>query len=122
MAGENTRQFDDGNFETEVLGVSGPALIDFGADWCGPCQLLAPVIDELADEYAGKMVIGKVDIEKAVKTASQFNAQSIPLLLFMKDGQEVHRELGLRSKATLKALIAQKLGVGELAPASPSGG
>src|SRR5262245_17387348 len=112
MAGQNVREFDDGNFETEVLGARGPVLIDFGADWCGPCQMLAPLIDELASEYAGKMVIGKVDVEKAVRTASKFNAHSIPLLVFMKDGQEVHRELGLRSKASLKALIAQKLGVG----------
>lgn len=121
MAGQNTRNFDDGNFETEVLGARGPVLVDFGADWCGPCQMLAPVIDELANEYAGKMIIGKVDVEKAVRTASQFNAQSIPLLLFIKDGQEVHRELGLRSKAALKALIAQKLGVGAEAASSAGG-
>lgn len=121
MAGQNTREYNDGNFDAEVLGATGPVLVDFGADWCGPCQLLAPLIDELADEYAGKLIVGKVDIEKAVRTASRFNAQSIPLLLFIKDGQEVHRELGLRSKATLKALIADKLGVGADVPAAPAG-
>lgn len=111
MAGQNTQQFDDGNYETNVLGSRGPILVDFGADWCGPCQLLAPLIDELADEYAGKLVVGKVDIEKAVRTASQVGAHSIPLLLFYKDGKEVHRELGVRTKANLKGILAEKLGV-----------
>ena len=122
MAGQNTHNFDDGNFETEVLGASGPVLVDFGADWCGPCQMLAPLIDELADEYAGKLTVGKVDVEKAVRTASKFNAHSIPLLVFFRNGEEVHRELGLRSKLALKAIIAEKLGVGADSPVTPAGG
>jgi thioredoxin 1 len=122
MAGQNTRNFDDGNFESDVLGSRGPVLVDFGADWCGPCQLLAPLIDELADEYAGKLVVGKLDIEKAVRTASKFNAQSIPLLLFFKEGKEVHRELGLRTKSALKAILKDKLGVSVDAPAVKSTG
>ncbi|MBI5865740.1 MAG: thioredoxin [Planctomycetes bacterium] len=111
MAGKNTRHFDDGNFESDVLQSSSPVLVDFWAEWCGPCQLLGPVVDELADEYAGKLLVGKVDIDKAVRTASKFGVLSIPTLVLFKGGQEVGRVVGLQSKRQLQTVLAEKLGV-----------
>ncbi|HAH04553.1 MAG: lpbca thioredoxin [Parcubacteria group bacterium GW2011_GWA2_43_17] len=94
--------FSDQNFEAEVLKSSTPVLVDFFATWCGPCQMQAPIIDELADEYKGKVKIGSLDVDQSQKTAGQFQVSSIPTLIMFKDGQEVERFLGLQAKSVLK--------------------
>lgn len=79
--------FTDENFENEVLNSDVPVLIDFWAEWCGPCKAIAPIVEELAKEYAGKIKIGKVDVDNNQQTAIKFGVRSIPTLLIIKDGQ-----------------------------------
>jgi thioredoxin 1 len=91
------------NFSQEVLQSQTPILVDFWAEWCGPCKMLAPVLDELAEEYTGKVRIGKVNIDDHQELATQFGIQSIPTLLLFQQGQVVEQVVGLRSKRELKA-------------------
>ena len=91
------------NFETEV--GSGLTLVDFYADWCGPCRMLTPVLEEVAKDVDGKATIAKIDIDKAQKTASAFQVTSIPTLILFKEGKEVGRLVGLRDKDTIKDFI-----------------
>lgn len=104
MAASSTlKHLDDENFETEI--AKGVTLVDFYADWCGPCRMMAPIIEDLAKELSGKVKITKLDIEKAQKTTAHFNVTSIPTVVVFKDGKEVDRVVGLRDKETLKKLL-----------------
>jgi thioredoxin 1 len=85
---------EDSNFETEVIKSEKPVLIDFWAIWCGPCKAIAPVIEELASEYAEKLKVGKVDVDANPRTAMQFGVRSIPTLLIFKGGQVVEQIVG----------------------------
>ena len=98
-------EFTDANFQEEVLSSSGPVLVDFWAEWCGPCKAIGPVIEELATEYADKAKIGKVDIDSNRDTAMQYNIQSIPSILIFKDGQVIETMVGMKSKEDLAAAI-----------------
>lgn len=97
------KYLNDENFQNEI--AKGVTLVDFYADWCGPCRMIAPVIEELASEMNGKASIAKVDIENSQQTASNFHVTSIPTLILFKDGQEVKRIVGLKDKEALKSLI-----------------
>ncbi|MBU1446138.1 thioredoxin [Patescibacteria group bacterium] len=97
--------FNDENFAAEVENASGVVLVDFFATWCGPCKMLAPVIEELAGEYAGKCKIGKLDVDQGPKAAQKYGVQSIPTILIFKDGQVVDTSLGFKSKDVLKEKI-----------------
>lgn len=110
MAGANIQHFDDDNFEQEVLQSSVPVLVDFWAEWCGPCQMLAPTIDELADEYAGKVKVGKVDIDRAQATAQRFGVQAIPTVILFHNGQSAEKIVGARRKSEYKSLIDKTVG------------
>jgi len=92
---------NDGNFENEVLQSDLPVLVDFSAAWCGPCQRLKPIIEELATEYAGRVKVAHVDIDEAQSTASKYDVMSVPTLKFIKGGEIVDQAIGLLSKSDL---------------------
>jgi len=98
-------EFTDDNFQDEVLNADMPVLVDFWAEWCGPCKMLGPVIDELATEYDGKAKIGKVDIDSNRDAAVKFNIQSIPSIIIFKDGEIKEQFVGIKSKDELADAI-----------------
>lgn len=101
--------FTDQNFDQEVLKNSGVAVVDFYASWCGPCKMQAPIIEQLAGEYAGKAKIGKLDVDSSNQTASQFQVMSIPTLIIFKGGQVKERYVGLQTAEKLRAKIDELL-------------
>src|SRR5580765_6405519 len=102
MASDNVVTFTDGNFDSEVLKSPTPVLVDFWAEWCGPCKMVAPILDELAGEYEGKVKIGKVNIDEFQALATHYGIRAIPTLLLFKDGQVADQIVGLRSKRDFK--------------------
>ncbi|MDR0307008.1 MAG: thioredoxin [Chitinispirillales bacterium] len=99
------KEFTDQNFSAEVLSSSLPVVVDFWAQWCGPCKMLTPIIEEIAPEYEGRVVIGKLDIDSNPQTAAKYGINSIPSLLFFKAGEVVDQHTGLLAKGPLKAKI-----------------
>lgn len=97
----------DDAFEDSVLKSTLPVVVDFWAPWCGPCRMVAPVLDKLATEYAGKVVIAKVNTDEDPDWASKYGVQGIPTMLFISDGQEVHRQVGALPEPTLRAIFEQ---------------
>ncbi len=107
MSGKGSiKHLTDGNFEQEV--GSGVVLVDFHASWCGPCRMLAPVLEQVAKEVEGKAIIGKVDIDSEQKTATQFQITSVPTMILFKNGEEVGRLIGLKNGDEIKKLILSK--------------
>jgi len=98
MAAENIQTFTDGNFDEAVLKAGSPVLVDFWAEWCGPCKRLGPTIDALASEYAGKVTIGKLNVDENPGTAFKFNIRGIPAVLLFKGGQVVESVVGMAPK------------------------
>ena len=105
MASENVVEFNDSNFETEVLTSQQPVLVDFWAEWCSPCRMLAPVIDSLAEEYKGRVKVGKLDTDSNRNTAMRFSINAIPTVLVFKGGQLVQRIQGLRGKRDFQTIL-----------------
>jgi thioredoxin 1 len=103
----NVVYLDDSNFKNTI--ANGVTLVDFYADWCGPCRMIAPIIEELSAEFNGKAKIAKLDIEKAQEVTTEFQVTSIPTIILFKDGNEVKRIVGLRDKETLKGLVSAAL-------------
>ena len=99
----------DGDFQNEVLDHKGLAVVDFWATWCGPCRMVAPILDQLATEYAGKARIAKVNIDDHQDLAAQFGIRAIPTLLLFKGGQVVEQVVGLKSKRDLKSCLDRSL-------------
>lgn len=89
------------NFESEVLNANETVLVDFYADWCGPCKMMAPVIEELAEELQGKAKVGKINVDESTDTATQYDVMSIPTIIIFKNGKEVKRFIGVRDKQEL---------------------
>lgn len=110
MAGSNTLTFTDTDFDTEVLRSDTPVLVDFWAIWCGPCRMMAPVIDSLADKYAGRVKIGKLDVDHNPASAQRYNVRGIPTLLLFKNGQVVDQIVGSVPEARLAAKLDNHVG------------
>jgi thioredoxin 1 len=109
MAGENIVAVNEQNFAQEVAQSSVPVLVDFWAEWCGPCKMIAPSLNELATEYAGKAKIAKVDVDQNQELAVKFHVSGIPALFIVKNGQVVDQAVGARSKRDLKAMLDRAL-------------
>ena len=103
MSSSNIITLTKDNFDQQVLKSVTPVLVDFWAEWCGPCKMIAPILDELSDEYAGKVSIGKVNIDDQQNLATEYGVRAIPTLLLFQHGQVAEQIVGLRSKRDLKA-------------------
>ena len=105
MAGNETLTFTDAGFDQDVLKSNEPVLVDFWAEWCGPCRMMAPTIDQIATEYAGKVKVGKLDVDSNVQTAGRFQIRGIPTLLVFKGGQVVEQKVGAVGKSDVKKML-----------------
>jgi len=106
---DNVTVVTDANFESEVINAGKPALVDFWATWCGPCRIIAPHVEALAVEFAGKVVVGKVDVDANKQWAVKYGIQSIPTLLFFKNGKMVDRVVGAVGRDVLKEKLTALL-------------
>ena len=106
---ENVEEFTDSNFDEKVLIGDNLTVVDFWADWCAPCKMIAPTIEELATKFNGKVSMGKLNVDENNKTATKYGIRSIPTLLFFKDGSIVNQVVGVRSKDELEEVITQNM-------------
>ena len=97
--------FTDGNFQTEVLSSKTPVLVDFWAEWCGPCRMLAPVVEKIAHANAGKLVVGKMNVDENPGTPQKYGIQGIPTLILFKDGEAVQQVVGFQSQGNIQKVI-----------------
>jgi thioredoxin 1 len=102
-------EITDGNFEETVMKSDKPVLVDFWAEWCGPCRMVGPVVEEMAGEYEGKAVIGKVNVDENPGVAGKFGIRSIPTLLVIKNGEVVDKQVGAASKEALSSKLDAQL-------------
>jgi thioredoxin len=109
MAAENVQTFTDGNFDDSVLKSAPPVLVDFWAEWCGPCKRLGPTVDALAAEYLGKVTVGKLNIDENQKIPETYQIRGIPTILIFKGGQVVESVVGLAQKEDLKKVLDKHL-------------
>jgi thioredoxin 1 len=109
MAGKNVQEFNELNFDQEVLKSEVPVLVDFTATWCGPCKAIAPLVDQLADEFEGKMKVGKLDIDDAPGVAQRFGIRGVPTLYVFKGGEVVGKMVGAAPKQNIAQLMQRAL-------------
>lgn len=102
---KNLHAFNDANFDDEVLKCETPVLIDFTAAWCGPCKLLSPIVEKLADELEGKVKVGKVDIDTSPNITAQYGIRGVPTVMVFKNGERVGQHVGLTNRETLLKLV-----------------
>ena len=109
MTSNTIQVLTDGNFEASVIQASTPVLVDFWAEWCGPCRLVAPTVEALASDFSGRIIVGKLNVDENPLTAGRFGIRSIPTLLVFKEGQVVDSVIGLADKPRLKAVLEEHL-------------
>src|SRR5215831_6363157 len=109
MAGQNTVTFTDSNFDTEVLTSDVPVLVDFWAEWCGPCRMMTPTVDAIATDYNGKLKVGKLNVDENNQTAMRFQVRGIPMLLLFKGGKVVDQRVGAAPKTDFQRMIENHL-------------
>lgn len=105
MAGSNTLTFTDASWDTEVLQSDKPVLVDFWAEWCGPCRMMGPTIDAVANEYAGRVKVGKLNVDENGGTAMRYGIRGIPTLLLFKNGRVVEQRVGAMGKADVQQML-----------------
>ena len=98
------QHFDDSNFESEVISADGPVMVDFYATWCGPCKVLAPIVEKIADDFEGKLKVGKVDIDKAPQTARKYGITSVPTVMVFEGGEKKAAHIGVAKRDKLLAM------------------
>ncbi|WP_395740270.1 thioredoxin [Prosthecobacter sp.] len=106
MASEAVLNLTEANFESEISSATVPVIVDFWAEWCGPCRMLGPILEDLAKDQAGKVKVVKVNVDEAPNLSAQFNVKSIPMLIFFKDGKAVDTVVGVQSKDALSKRLA----------------
>jgi len=106
---ENTKAVTDDSFQVDVLGAKGAVLVDFWAEWCGPCKAIAPALEEIATEFAGRLTVAKVNIDDNPATPSSYAVRGIPTLILFKDGQVVSQKVGAAPKSVLRQWVASAL-------------
>lgn len=105
MAGKNVHSFNQNNFESEVLKSDVPVLVDFTATWCGPCKALAPIVEKIADEFQGKVKVGKLDIDDSPEITAKYGVRSVPTVMVFKGGTKAGQHVGLTNRDKLVALL-----------------
>ena len=110
MAGSNMLEVNDANFEAEVLGAEIPVLVDFWAEWCAPCRMVAPLIEDFSEEFAGKLKVAKLNVDANRETAAKYDIMSIPTVILFKTGEVVKQVVGALPKESLM----KELGLGEI--------
>jgi thioredoxin 1 len=105
MASDNVKEFTDQNFDTEVINSNQPVLVDFWAEWCMPCRMLAPTIEKLAEDYVGRVKIGKLDTDSNRDTSMNYGISAIPTVILFKDGQVAQKFVGLRQERDFKEAL-----------------
>lgn len=109
MAGKNVLDVGSGNFDAEVLKAKGLVLVDFWAEWCPPCKMLAPVVDGIADEFVGRLKVCKLDVDASQDIAARYGVMSIPTVIFFRDGKIVERAVGYQPKEEFVLLIERNI-------------
>jgi thioredoxin 1 len=105
MAGKNVLELNDTNFDSEVIKSEQPVLVDFSATWCGPCKVLTPIVEKLADECVGQFKVGKIDIDESPNVTAKFGIRGVPTVIVFKKGEKAGQHVGVTNKETLLKLL-----------------